>query len=145
MRMVVDLPAPLGPRKPVTRPGSTAKSMPLTAVLEPNVLVSPRARMPSAGPCVVVMRPRSRDTATPRIGERPWPTPDRTLSLGQAWRRGGPRTVSAAARPPSSASSGVAPSTQRARKPAANASPAPVVSTTSMRGAVIWARSVPPR
>jgi hypothetical protein len=35
MRIVVDLPAPFGPRKPVTRPGSTVKSMPSTAVLAP--------------------------------------------------------------------------------------------------------------
>ena len=38
--MVVDLPAPLGPRKPVTRPGSTVKSIPSTAVVVPNLLVS---------------------------------------------------------------------------------------------------------
>ena len=34
-RMVVDLPAPLGPRKPVTVPGSTVKEMWSTAVLSP--------------------------------------------------------------------------------------------------------------
>src|SRR5687768_7553473 len=36
MRMVVDLPAPLGPRKPSTSPRSTAKEMPSTARLGPN-------------------------------------------------------------------------------------------------------------
>ena len=35
MRMVVDFPAPFGPRKPVTRPGSTVKEMPSTAVRVP--------------------------------------------------------------------------------------------------------------
>src|SRR3954463_1324659 len=38
MRMVVDLPAPLGPRKPSTSPRSTLKEMPSTARLAPNVL-----------------------------------------------------------------------------------------------------------
>ncbi len=35
MRMVVDLPAPFGPRKPVTRPASTVKLTPATAVFSP--------------------------------------------------------------------------------------------------------------
>src|SRR4051794_26839266 len=43
MRMVVDLPAPLGPRKPVTGPGFTTKSSPSTAVFSPYFLVSCRA------------------------------------------------------------------------------------------------------
>ena len=33
--MVVDLPAPLGPRKPVTRPGWTAKETSSTATVVP--------------------------------------------------------------------------------------------------------------
>src|SRR3954447_19275514 len=37
MRMVVDLPAPLGPRKPSTSPRSTPKEMPSTARFAPNV------------------------------------------------------------------------------------------------------------
>jgi hypothetical protein len=37
--MVVDLPAPFGPRKPVTWPGRTVKLMPSTAVFGPYVLV----------------------------------------------------------------------------------------------------------
>ena len=32
MRIVVDLPAPLGPRNPVTMPGRTVKLSPSTAV-----------------------------------------------------------------------------------------------------------------
>ena len=35
MRMVVDLPAPLGPRKPVTRPGWTTKETSSTATVLP--------------------------------------------------------------------------------------------------------------
>ena len=42
-RIVVDLPAPLGPRKPVTEPGTTSKDRLRTAALPPNVLLSPRA------------------------------------------------------------------------------------------------------
>jgi hypothetical protein len=37
--MVVDLPAPLGPRKPVTTPGRTVTVKWSTAVLSPYVLV----------------------------------------------------------------------------------------------------------
>ena len=36
MRMVVDLPAPFGPRKPSTSPFSTVKEIPFTAVMRPN-------------------------------------------------------------------------------------------------------------
>src|ERR1039458_7307013 len=43
MRRVVVLPAPLGPRNPVTEPGSTLKLRSLTAWTEPKCLVSPRA------------------------------------------------------------------------------------------------------
>src|SRR3954463_11762049 len=38
IRMVVDLPAPLGPRKPSTSPRSTVKEMSSTARFAPNVL-----------------------------------------------------------------------------------------------------------
>src|ERR1051326_2340644 len=38
-RMVVDLPAPLGPRKPVTRPGCTSKVRSSTAVVRPKRLL----------------------------------------------------------------------------------------------------------
>src|SRR5262245_3435284 len=39
IRSVVVLPAPLGPRKPVTRPGPTSKLNPSTAVTGPYLLV----------------------------------------------------------------------------------------------------------
>src|SRR5205807_7990266 len=41
MRMVVDFPAPLGPRKPTTWPRSTAKETWSTAVTPPNRLETP--------------------------------------------------------------------------------------------------------
>jgi hypothetical protein len=37
--MVVDLPAPLGPRKPSTSPRPTVNEMPFTARLVPNIFV----------------------------------------------------------------------------------------------------------
>jgi hypothetical protein len=42
MRRVVVLPAPFGPRNPVSTPGSTSKVSALTAVTAPYRLVSPR-------------------------------------------------------------------------------------------------------
>ena len=38
MRRLVVLPAPFGPRNPVTRPGSTVKDRSLTAVVAPKLL-----------------------------------------------------------------------------------------------------------
>ena len=50
MRRVVVLPAPLGPRKPVTRPGTTVNETSWTATTEPNLLVRPRTSIaPPAG------------------------------------------------------------------------------------------------
>ena len=43
MRIVVDLPAPFGPKKPKDSPFATSKSMPSTAMKSPYFLVSPRA------------------------------------------------------------------------------------------------------
>src|SRR5512133_571020 len=45
MRIVVDLPAPLGPRIPNASPCATWKSMPSTAAKSPYVFVSARARI----------------------------------------------------------------------------------------------------
>ena len=42
--MVVDLPAPLGPRKPKTSPGRTSRSRRSTAVVVPKRLVRPSVR-----------------------------------------------------------------------------------------------------
>ena len=67
---VVDLPAPLGPRKPWTSPVATLRSSPSRARVDPNVLVrpstamtGPRSWMPVAPPevaAVVVMLPTVR-------------------------------------------------------------------------------------
>ena len=43
IRMVVDLPEPLGPRNPVTVPGRTSKLSSRTATVGPKRLVSPLA------------------------------------------------------------------------------------------------------
>src|SRR5581483_2354424 len=48
IRIVDDLPAPFGPRKPKASPRSTAKSIPSTAVRSPKRLTSPRARISGA-------------------------------------------------------------------------------------------------
>ncbi len=58
IRIVLDLPAPFGPRNPNASPGRTSTSMPATAVKSPNCLRSPRALMSgvhscSSPPCVV--------------------------------------------------------------------------------------------
>src|SRR3954467_315606 len=47
-RIVVDLPAPFGPRNPVTRPGSTVAVMSSTASLSPYRLVRPSRRITRA-------------------------------------------------------------------------------------------------
>ena len=49
IRIVVDLPAPLGPSSPNDSPGGTSKSIPSTAVKSPNRLVRPLAAMTGGG------------------------------------------------------------------------------------------------
>src|SRR5699024_10915829 len=44
-RMVVDLPAPFGPRKPWTSPCATSRSRPSSARVLPNVLTRSRAEI----------------------------------------------------------------------------------------------------
>jgi hypothetical protein len=41
-RIVVDLPDPLGPKNPVTRPGNTSNETLSTATVSPKRLVKPR-------------------------------------------------------------------------------------------------------
>ena len=48
MRIVVDLPDPLGPRKPVTVPGRTSKDRSLTATTLPKRFERPRASITSS-------------------------------------------------------------------------------------------------
>src|SRR4051794_41900971 len=52
--MVVVLPAPLGPRKPVTDPGSTVNERSETARTGPNALLSSRTST-RTGPAVIVL------------------------------------------------------------------------------------------
>ena len=61
--MVVDLPAPLGPRNPVTTPGRTSKLSPSTATVAPKRLLRPRTWIMGApyGPC------RPRGTGLPPV------------------------------------------------------------------------------
>ena len=50
IRIVEDLPAPFGPRKPNASPRYRSKSIPSTAVKLPNFLVRPRARTSTSVP-----------------------------------------------------------------------------------------------
>jgi hypothetical protein len=54
MRSVVVLPAPFGPRKPVTEPGSTVKLRSLTARTWPKDFVRPRTST-RTGPVAAVV------------------------------------------------------------------------------------------
>src|SRR5690348_14538175 len=45
MRIVVDLPAPLGPSRPTQVPAGRSRSRPSTAVIGPKRLTTPRSRM----------------------------------------------------------------------------------------------------
>jgi hypothetical protein len=70
IRMVVDFPAPLGPRNPVTRPGRAVKDTLSTAVKPPYCLVSDST---------LIMHPESCPGGLGNIGEvtplTPEPTP----------------------------------------------------------------------
>src|SRR5256885_14401982 len=88
MRMVVDFPAPLGPRKPTTCPRSTANETWSTAVTPPNRLETPsteRKGIP-ASECVYrrwdanhtpgpSSRPPLQQGPPERLEERPHPRP----------------------------------------------------------------------
>src|SRR5579875_798500 len=71
--IVVDLPAPFGPRKPNVSPAATSKSMPRTASISPYRLVSPLTRTagcrsppaPAAPACVTPAGSASVHVATP--------------------------------------------------------------------------------
>ena len=67
MRMVVDLPAPLAPRKPKISPGSTSNVMPPTAVKAPKRFT--RSRISTAW-ATSTYRPRARSSAA--RAERSW-------------------------------------------------------------------------
>src|SRR3954453_13426016 len=72
-RIVVDLPAPLGPRKPVMSPGATVRSRPSRALVRPNVLTNPC--ISTAGWVAPLVLARCRDVAvivisSSRVAER---------------------------------------------------------------------------
>src|ERR1700760_1224065 len=72
MRMVVDLPAPLGPRKPVTVPGRQVNDTSVTAGWLPYRLLRGSTS---------IMSPRWRGRGGPRVGQgsmaaHPWSTAD---------------------------------------------------------------------
>src|SRR5215217_3716121 len=67
MRIVVVLPAPLGPRKPVTEPGSTVKLRSETACTSPKDLLSPRTST-RTGSTVAVL---AMEMGSPRGGGNP--------------------------------------------------------------------------
>src|SRR4051794_13694611 len=81
MRRVVVLPAPLGPRKPVTEPGSTVKLRSSTARTAPKVLVRPatstrtgsRRAVPAGGVLPVAMAASSFALVCPAIQPHPVP------------------------------------------------------------------------
>ena len=56
MRIVVDLPAPFGPRKPSTSPRATVNVTLSTAVKLPNRLVSPAISISTGWPSAVTLR-----------------------------------------------------------------------------------------
>src|SRR3954453_17601485 len=66
IRIVVDLPAPVGPSRPTHVPAGTSRSRPSTAVMRPKRLTTPRRRMASSL------------------------TPHRYHAAGPAWVGGGP-------------------------------------------------------
>ena len=68
MRMVVDLPAPLGPRKPNTSPRSTVKDTSSTAVKPPKRLVSFSISISAAKPLSPAI-PRQRVGITRTTGQ----------------------------------------------------------------------------
>src|ERR1700733_6313166 len=93
MRMVDDLPAPFGPRKPNASPRRRSKSIPSTATKSPKLFVSPRARMSTSGSDIPPMlpgwpaiserifRPAARTSGDPRRPAGP-------AARGPAWRCG---------------------------------------------------------
>src|SRR6185312_6647462 len=50
MRIVVDLPAPLGPKSPKHTPTGTSRSSPSTAVIGPKRLTTPRSDIAGGAP-----------------------------------------------------------------------------------------------
>src|SRR5438046_5892444 len=75
MRIVVDLPAPFGPRNPVTVPGRTSKVSPSTASVDRYRLARPRASI-IVMPTTVPRRCRPVTGASRTLGGVAGPTPE---------------------------------------------------------------------
>ena len=109
MRIVDDLPAPFGPRKPKASPRRTSTSMPSTAVKSPNRLVSPRARSRMSSPTgrtLVAARGQAPSVSggLSRPCRRSSGTSIASHSANQTSRGGSPASsASCAVRPPSAA------------------------------------------
>src|SRR5215469_2894686 len=69
MRIVEDLPAPLGPRNPNASPRRSSKSMPSTAVNSPNRLVRPVAWISTSGWGTRVTLPNGSVSSEPITGQ----------------------------------------------------------------------------
>src|SRR5215469_9830042 len=91
MRSVVVLPAPFGPRKPKTCPGSTVRSSPSSAV-------TPRYRLVRPAHLITPVMPASRRSRPPvrRMGATVWPC------RGRCHRRGGELRLVPETTPPAS-------------------------------------------
>ena len=85
IRIVVDLPAPLGPSSPKQTPGGTTRSRPSTAVIWPKRLTTPRSSIDALSSCTTlrVAAPAggpARFSATgPRARRRRWRTRSRRV------------------------------------------------------------------
>src|SRR5215211_7299405 len=82
MRIVVVLPAPFGPRKPVTMPGSMVQVSSSTARVRPNTFLSP------ANSIIVVIL--SADRGSDQLGDRAHP---RSVGMGGKRPTGDRQTV----------------------------------------------------
>src|SRR6266516_4757776 len=74
-RMVVDLPEPLGPRKPVTMPARTSKLNASTATVEPYRLVSPRTSIIATSQRHASARHGDHATKSAALPESDYPPP----------------------------------------------------------------------
>src|SRR5689334_13512535 len=79
-RIVVVLPAPFGPRKPVTLPGSTPNVRSSTATLSPYRFVSPRTSIMETGPLQNLRHSKGKKASQPSSS---WP-----LAAGRRVARG---------------------------------------------------------
>ena len=89
-RIAVDLPAPFGPRKPVTTPGRTSNDRSLTAWTSPNRLPSPRAVITritlAARPLLALAL--ALPVPCPRVARHdptPWPAPGPSTLAVPIW------------------------------------------------------------